>query len=36
MHPPEATAFDFLELHTPNSGYGDSLRTLPGFDQELV
>ena len=24
-----------LELHTPNSGYGDSLR-LPGFDQELV
>ena len=25
-----------LELHTPNSGYGDSLRTLPGFDQKLV
>jgi quercetin dioxygenase-like cupin family protein len=26
----------FLELHTPSCGYGASLRTLPGFDQELV
>ena len=26
----------FLELHTPGSGYGASLRALAGFDQELV
>jgi len=26
----------FLELHTPSCGYGAYLRTLAGFDQELV
>jgi quercetin dioxygenase-like cupin family protein len=26
----------FLELHTPNSGYGASLRAVAGFDQELL